>query len=82
MIETIQRIFREDAVTLGVRIGHPSEEDLGSVLHVAIFVHHDDIFREHHLPHAPEPMHHLEGLPWVLFFDRYEDKVVESPLGR
>ena len=51
-------------------------------MHVAIVIHHHDVFGEHHLPHSPEPVHDLERLPRVLFTDGDEDQVVEDTLCR
>ena len=37
-----------------VGVGAEAEEDFAGVVHVHVFVHHHDVFNEHHLPHAPD----------------------------
>ena len=82
VIERIARIPDNGAVALRIGIGAEAEEHFAGVVHVAIFVHHDDVFAEHHLPHAPEAVHHLEGLIGILLPDADEDQIVENTLRR
>ena len=82
VVEAVHRVLGKGAVTLGVGIRHPAEEDFGGVLHVAVLVHNDDILSEHHLAHPPEAVHDLEGLPRILLPNRNEDEVVECSLSR
>ena len=66
----------------GIGVRAQPEEDFAGVVHVAVVVHDDDVFAEHHLAHAPEAVHDLEGLLGVLFADADEDEVVENAFGR
>src|SRR5205823_14754750 len=52
------------------------------VVHVHVVVHHHDVFGEHHLAHAAEPVHDFVGLHWVGLADAHEDEVVEGVFGR
>jgi hypothetical protein len=49
---------------------------------IAIFVHCDDVFTEHHLPHAPKAMHYFESLIRILLPDAHENQIVEYAFGR
>ena len=66
----------------GIGVRAQAEKDFAGVVHVAIFIHDDDVFAEHHLPHAPEPVHHLEGLIGILFPDADEDQIVKNAFRR
>ena len=44
----------------------------------ALVVHHDDVFGEHHLAHAPEAVHDFIGLHRVGLADAHEDKVLQD----
>ena len=67
VVEHVGRAFGEDAVppsprlwrtgALRVGVGAEAEEDFAGVVNVHVVVHHHDLFREHHLPHAPEAVH-------------------------
>ncbi len=82
VVEHVGRAFGEDAVALRVGVGAEAEEDFAGVVHVHVVVHHDDVFGEHHLPHAPEAVHDFVGLHRVGLLDAHEDEVVEDALGR
>ena len=58
-----------------------TEQHLARVVHVHIGVDHDDDFREHHLSHAPQPVHHLHRVVRELFLDRDDDEIVKRALG-
>ena len=56
--------------------------DFPHVLHIHVVVHHHDHLAEHRLPHPPEGVHDLAGMPRVSLAHRHQDQVVENPLGR
>ncbi len=82
VVEHVGRAFGEDAVALRVGVGAEAEEDFAGVVHVHVVVHHDDVFGEHHLAHAPEAVHDFVGLHRVGLADAHEDEVVEDAFRR
>ena len=82
VVEHVGRAFGEDAVALRIGVGAETEEDFAGVVHVHVVVHHDDVFGEHHLAHAPEAVHDFVGLHRVGLLDADEDEVVEDAFGR
>jgi hypothetical protein len=50
-------------------------------VHIHVVIHHDDVFGEHHLPHAPKSVHDFVGLHRIGLLDADKDQVVENALG-
>src|SRR5206468_4093055 len=82
MVENVGGAFGEDGIALRVGVGAEAEENFAGVVHVHVVVHHDDIFGEHHLAHAPEAMHDFVGLHGITLFDADKDQVVENAFSR
>jgi hypothetical protein len=51
-------------------------------MHVAIFIHYDDILAEHHLSHSPKSMHYFESLIGILLPNAHKNQIVKYPFGR
>src|SRR5437667_12213178 len=78
MIQHIGGTFGEDGIALRIGVGAKTKEDLTGVMHIDISVHHDDVFCEHHLAHAPQTVHNLEGLHRVAFLYADEEEIVKN----
>ena len=82
VIERVAWIFDDGCVPAGICVRAQAEKHLACVVHVAIFIHGDDVFAEHHLAHAPETMHHFKRLIRVLFANADKDQIVKNSFGR
>src|SRR3989442_12662280 len=82
VVERAAWIFDYVRVASGVSVRAQSEKHFARVVHIAIFIHRHDVFTEHHLPHAPETVHHLERLIRVLLSDADEDQIVKYAFRR
>jgi len=82
VVEHVGRAFGEEAVALRVGVGAAAEADFAGAVNIHVGVHHDDVFGEHHLAHAPEAVHDFVGLHRASLADAHEDEVVEDAFGR
>ena len=82
VIERITWIPDDSGVPRGIGVRAQSEEHFACVVHIAIFVHGDDVFAEHHLAHAPKPCITLKCLIRILLPDADEDQIVKYAFGR
>ena len=82
VVEHVGRTFGENAVALRIGVGREMKQHFAGIVHVHVGVHHYDVFREHHLPHAPEAVHDFVGLHRVGLLDADEDEVVEHAFRR
>lgn len=82
VIQAVARAFDECAVALWIGVREPAEEDFAGVMHVAVVVHHNDVFTEHHLAHAPEAVHDFVSLPRVLFTNAYDNEIMKNAFRR
>src|SRR5947208_10297274 len=65
VVERINRPQRELDVALGIDVVEHFQRDIGYVLHVDVFIHDDDAFREHRLAERPDGVHHFARLTRV-----------------
>src|SRR2546426_9381851 len=82
VVEDVDRPHREPHVALRIDVIQRHPPRLLGIPHVDVLVQHDDHLSERHEPLPPQPVHHLVGLPGILFVDAHEDEVVKDPLGR
>jgi hypothetical protein len=53
VIEYVRWTFGEDAVALRVGVGAEMKQNFAGIMYVYSFVYDNEVFREHHLSHAP-----------------------------
>ena len=82
VIERVAWIFDNGRVPPWIGIRAQSKQHLARLMHVAIFVHCNDVLAEHHLSHAPQPMHYFESLIRILLPDADKNQVMKHPFRR
>ncbi len=82
MVERIYRAQGELNVALRVNVVQDLERDLADVLHVHVFIHHDDALGEHGLAQRPDGVHHLARLAGIRFANRDQHQVVKDAFNR
>ena len=80
MIERVDRTQRELNVALGIDVVGHAQHHFADVLHVAVFIHHDDALGKHRLPQRPDGVHHLARLARIALADRHQHQVVKDRL--
>ena len=80
MVERIDGAEGELNVALGIDVVEDFECDLADVLHVDVFIYHDNALGEHRLPQRPDGVHHFARLTGVRLLDRDQHQVVEDAL--
>src|ERR1700733_6562552 len=78
VIQGIDWAERELNIALRVDVVECLQHNIAEILHVHVFVHDNNAFREHRLSERPDGVHHLASLPWVRLFDRNDHQVVED----
>ena len=82
MIERVAWIFHYCCIPSRIGVRAQSEQHFTRVMHVAIFIHGDDVLAEHHLAHSPEAMHDLESLIGILLSNADENQIMKDAFGR
>src|SRR5258708_16797240 len=78
MVKRVDGAQRELNVTLGVDMIENFQRYIGNVLHIHVFVDHDDALGEHSLTERPDGAHHFSSLSRIRFADRDNHQVVED----
>ena len=58
------------------------QRDFAQILHVDVFVHHDDTLGEHRLAERPDGVHHFACLARVRLADGNDHQVVKHAFNR
>ena len=82
MIKHVKRAVCEHKIASCVYVIEYTPPDFLLVLHVYVGVYHDDHFREHHLPHAPDCLHDLLRLLRITLLYRHHRAVMEHSCER
>src|ERR1051326_8431421 len=80
MVERIDWSQRELNIALRIDVIQNPQRHISEILHVDIFIHHYDAFREHRLPERPDGVHHFARLAGIGLPDRNNHQVVEDAL--
>src|SRR5581483_2226020 len=80
VVERIDGAEGELDVALGVDVVQHFQRDLADVLHIDVFIDHENAFRRHRLSERPDGVHYLARLAGVGVSDRHDHQVVEDAL--
>ena len=78
VIERIDRPQRELDIALRIDVIQNFQSHVAKILHVHIFIHHDNALREHRLPQRPDRAHHLARLPRIRLANRNDHQVMKD----
>jgi hypothetical protein len=78
VVERIDGAECELDVALGIDVVENFQRDVGEILHVYIFVDHDDDLGEHGLAKRPDGVHHFASLTGIGLADGDDHQVVED----
>src|ERR1035438_1147552 len=77
MVERVDRSKCELNVALRIDIIQRLKRDVGDVLHVDVFVDHDDALSEHRLTERPDSVHYFASLSRIGLANRNDHQVME-----
>ena len=78
MVERVDGAESELDVAFGIDVVEDFEGDVGDVLHIDVFVDHDDALGEHGLAERPDGIHHFAGLSGIGLADGNDHQVVKD----
>ena len=82
MVERIYRTHRELDIAFGIDIVQNFQRDVRNILHVDVFIHHDDALGEHRLPQRPDGVHHFACLTRIGLANGNNHQVVKHAFDR
>src|SRR5581483_1259478 len=78
VVERVHGAEDELDIALGINVVQSFQDDLAGILHVDIFIHHHNAFREHRLAEGPDGVHHFAGLAGIGLADGDDHQVVKN----